>query len=354
MAMIRKRGAHQWQAVVRRKGFPRRSGTFKTKPEAIKWADKIEESMRNDSFKGILKAEVTPFSEIIDKYLAEVTPHKKGVVQEQSRIKMIKRILGNLSLLDKPIGKITADDITDYIDHRDEEVKAKTICLELATISHIFTKARKKYRLSVQNPVQDVEKPKIGKFRNRRCSRAEQKILLKEAAKYSKLDTMSIIIPLAIETAMRRAEIASLTWEHIDLEDGTIFLPDTKNGEPRTVPLSPYAMELLRQCGVKESGRPFPIRPDSITQAFARIREKAGITGLRFHDLRHEATSRLFEKGLSATEVKMITGHKSYQMLDRYTHLNARHLVEKLAAMDELERLRRDVKRERSNLRVVG
>jgi len=93
-----------------------------------------------------------------------------------------------------------------------------------------------------------------------------QKILIKEAGRYSKLDTMSIIIPFAIETAMRRGEIALLTWEHIDLDYGTVFLPDTKNGEPRTVPLSPYAMQLLRQCGVKESGRPFPIPADSITQ----------------------------------------------------------------------------------------
>ncbi len=259
MATIRKRGQYQWQAIIRKANFPAQSKTFETKVEALRWAEEVEQSMVNESFKGILKAEVTPFSEIIEKYLVDVTPHKKGAIKEQSRIRVIKRTLSSLSLLDKPIGKITADDLTDYIDYREEEVSAKTINLELAVISHMFTKARKKYRLQVNNPVMDVEKPKISKSRNRRCSRIEQKILLKEAAKYSKLDTMSIIIPLAIETAMRRAEIASLTWEYVDLEDGTAFLPDTKNGEPRTIPLSPYAIQLFRQCGVKESGKVFPV-----------------------------------------------------------------------------------------------
>jgi len=354
MATIRKRGNYQWQAIIRKANFPAQSKTFETKVEALKWAGAVEESMTNESFKGILKATVTPFSEIIDKYLVDVTPHKKGAEKEYSRIRVIKRTLTTLSLLNKPIGSISADDLTDYIDYREDVVGAKTINLELAIISHIFTKARKKYRIKVDNPVSDIEKPKIGKPRNRRCSKIEQKVLLKVARKYGKDEMMEIIIPLAIETAMRRGEIAALQWEYIDLDDGTAFLPDTKNGEPRTVPLSPYAIQLLRQAGVKESGRPFPIRADSITKAFSRIRDKVGITDLRFHDMRHEATSRLFEKGLSATEVKMITGHKSYQMLDRYTHLNARHIVEKLAVVDELERLKQDVKRQRNNLRLVA
>jgi len=354
MATIRKRGKYQWQAQVRKKGFPQRAKTFETKSEAIKWAEVIEEAMMNNSFKGILKAEYTTFSEIIEKYLVDVTPLKKGVRQEISRISVVKRTLTSLCLLDKAIGSISADDMTDYIDYRMEEVSAKTVCLELAVISHMFTKARKKYRLKVENPIQDVDKPKVGKPRNRRCSKIEQKLLLKEALNYSKFDTMSIIIPFAIETAMRRGEIAELRWEHIDLDEGTVYLPDSKNGDPRTVPLSPYAKQLLRQSGVKESGKPFPIEPDSITQAFSRIREKTKISNLRFHDLRHEATSRLFEKGLSATEVKLITGHKSYQMLDRYTHLNARNIVEKLAMTDELERLKEDVKKQRSQLRLVA
>ena len=353
MATIRKRGQYQWQAIVRKKGYPQQSKTFETKVEATKWADAVEEAIRNDSFQGILKAENTPFVEVIDRYRDEVTPQKKGAVQEYSRIKVIKRTLDALDILDKPIGKITGDDLTDYIDYREEEVSGTTIRKEIETFSGIFTKARKRFKLKVDNPVQDIEKPKAGAPRNRRCSRIELKILLTVAKKYGKDEMMEIIIPFAIETAMRRGEIAKLRWEHIELEEGTLYLPATKNGEPRTVPLSPYAIQLLRQSGVKESGRVFPLEPDSITRAFSRIREKTDIEDLRLHDLRHEATSRLFEKGLNATEVKLITGHKSYQMLDRYTHLNAKHIVEKLAMQDEIEKLRKDLKSQRSNLRLI-
>ncbi len=354
MATIRKRGQYQWQAMVRKSGFPQQSKTFETKIEASKWADATEEAMRNDSFEGILKAENTPFEEVIDRYRDEVTPQKKGADREYSRIRVVKRTLDALDILDKAIGKITADDLTDYIDYREEEVTGTTIRHELELISGVFTKARKRFKLKVDNPVRDIEKPKAGAPRNRRCSSIEQRILLTAASKYGKDEMMEIIIPLAIETAMRRGEIVKLRWEHIDLEEGTAYLPDTKNGDQRTVPLSPFAMRLFGQSGVKESGRVFPIRADSVTKAFSRIREKTELENIRFHDLRHEATSRLFEKGLSATEVKMITGHKSYQMLDRYTHLNARHIVEKLAMTDELERLRKDVKRQRSNIRLVA
>ncbi|WP_051938064.1 hypothetical protein [Ghiorsea bivora] len=114
MATIRKRGKHQWQAQVRKKGFPQRAKTFETKLEAIKWAEVIEDAMMNNSFKGILKAEYTTFSEIIEKYLVDVTPLKKGVRQETSQISVIKRTLASLSLLDKSIGNISVDDMTDY------------------------------------------------------------------------------------------------------------------------------------------------------------------------------------------------------------------------------------------------
>lgn len=225
--------------MVRKKGFPQQSKTLETKAEANKWADATEEAMRNNSFEGILKAENTPFEEVIDRYKDEVTPQKKGAGQEYSRIRVIKRTLITLDILDKPIGKITADDLTDYIDFRLEEVSATTVRRELEIISNIFTRARKRFRLKVGNPAMDIEKPQPGKPRNRRCSRIEQKILLKAASKYGKDDMMDILIPLAIETAMRRGEIIKLVWEHIDLEEGTAYLPDTKNGDQRTVVIPP-------------------------------------------------------------------------------------------------------------------
>jgi integrase len=122
-----------------------------------------------------------------------------------------------------------------------------------------------------------------------------------------------------------------MTWEHINLARRTWHIPHTKNGTPRTVPLSSRAVETLQELPRRIDGGVWALqRADGITQAFDRIRQQAGINGLNFHDLRHEATSRLFEKGLNIMEVASITGHKDLKMLKRYTHLRAEDLATKL------------------------
>jgi len=354
MATLRKRGTHQWQAIVRKTGFPRYSATFTTKVEAKAWADKIEEAMANDTFKGILIADTTTLYDVMERYLKDVIPLKKCVASEKSRYKLVSGHLDHLNILHKPIGKVTPEDMMDYIEYREPTVSGRTINIELALISHVFTKARKKYRIKVDNPVSDIERPKEAKGRNRRCTRKEEQMLINAAKDYSDYPDMQIIIPLAIETTMRRGEIASLVWEHIDFDAATAYLPDTKNGCERTVPLSPRAIDLLKRRSPKESGKVFSYRFDSITYAFSRIRMKAGIKNLRFHDLRHEATSRLFEKGLGAADIKLITGHKTYEMLDRYTHLSARKISEKLAMLDEVARLDSEIQNKRAQLRLVA
>lgn len=131
---------------------------------------------------------------------------------------------------------------------------------------------------------------------------------------------------------MRRSELASLTWKEIDLEKQTAHLPKTKTDVPRTVPLSQAAIKALKNFGIQQKGRVFTLQAESMSQAFERACEshRANIVGVRFHDLRHEATSRIFEKGLNVMEVAAITGHKTLDMLKRYTHLRAEDLAKKL------------------------
>jgi len=129
---------------------------------------------------------------------------------------------------------------------------------------------------------------------------------------------------------MRRGEIVSLRWQDVNLSSRVAILRDTKNGDDRAVPLSTKAIETLSLEPRHTTGRVFPIRGDSITQAFDRVCKKAGIENLRFHDLRHEATSRLFEFGLGIMEVSAVTGHKDLAMLKRYTHLKAGNIAAKL------------------------
>jgi integrase len=139
------------------------------------------------------------------------------------------------------------------------------------------------------------------------------------------------IVHLALETAMRQDELVSLRWEHIDLNRQIAHLPDTKNGEARTVPLSSAAIRVLRSLPRSLHGQVFPgLTTEAVKRAYIRAVRRAEIEDLRFHDLRHEATTRLFEKGLNIMEVASITGHKDLRMLRRHTHLKAEDLARKL------------------------
>lgn len=131
---------------------------------------------------------------------------------------------------------------------------------------------------------------------------------------------------------MRRGEIASLTWQNVNLERSTVYLPKTKNNEQRTVPLSPAAIEILKNMYRGEETSVFNLSDTSITHAFIKTCRRAEIEGLTFHDLRHEGTSRLFENtDLDIMEIKSITRHKTLQMLARYSHLRTYKLVDRLA-----------------------
>ena len=137
------------------------------------------------------------------------------------------------------------------------------------------------------------------------------------------------ILIIAIETGMRRSELVSICWSNLDLDQRTLHLPITKNGHPRTIPLSTKAVEIIRNVPCIDE-RVFPITANALRLAWERLRRRAGITNLHFHDLRHEAISRFFERGLSVPEVALISGHRDYRMLFRYTHLRAEDVAKKL------------------------
>ena len=201
-------------------------------------------------------------------------------------------------------------------------------------LSHLFNTARAAWGMeSLTNPVDLVkgQRPKLPGGRTRRLVGDEQARLLAAARAYDAGPHAGVgianIITWAIETAMRRGEIAAMRWDHLDRRARVLLIPETKTGTPRRVPLSTAALGVLDQIPRRIDGRVWGMRPDSISQAFERVCKAAGIEGLTFHDLRHEATSRLFEKGLNPMQVAAITGHKTLQMLKRYTHLRAEDLV---------------------------
>ncbi|MFC6281239.1 site-specific integrase [Polaromonas aquatica] len=268
------------------------------------------------------------------KYTDRISSQKKGQIQEQYRANTIRRY----PLALKPIDEITTVDIADYRDLRlktifgkdGKSISPSTVRLELSLLSDVFTIAEIEWGACSGNPVTKVRKPKIPPGRQRRLERYEEKRILRYCA-LTKNHLVAAIVSFGLETAMRRGEILGLLWEHVDLQSRVAHLPDTKNGSKRDVPLSLAAVRILNSLGPMRTGLVFDCNVNRFKSAWRLIMQKTRIVDLRFHDLRHEAISRLFELGtLDMMEIAAISGHKSLQMLKRYTHLRARMLVSKL------------------------
>ncbi len=324
MATFRKRSG-SWQALVKKKGFGQIGRTFDTKGEAEAWAKIIEAEMVRGVYFSRKEAEATTLSEALDRYEREISSLKKGYLQEKKRIRSWKAH----PLAKRFLATIQGKDIAAW---RDARIKsgssANTVRLDLAIISHLFEIARKEWGMEgLTNPVKAIRMPSPPAGRDRRLQPGELEKILEFSS-----EEMNQVIRFALETAMRRGELAGMTWEMVDLKKRTVTLPETKNGQKRIVPLSSTAVSILKEHlnTRRIDGKVWDIGLDAISQDFAKACQKAGISGLHFHDLRHEATSRLFEKGFDTMEVRTITGHKTLQMLARYTHLRAEDLVERL------------------------
>ncbi len=323
MASFRKRG-DKWQARVHRKDHSPVVKSFNTKADAVKWARHTESQLDLGTLAP--KKAMPPLTRIVDRYLAEVTPTKKGAAQELNRGRQIARTsLGSMQL-----DKITSEVVSKYRDGRLREVSNNTVRLELAFISVVFEQCAKEWGYKVTNPVKQIRIPKPGKPRQRRLRPGEEEALLAACAASSTTYLHSLVV-LAIETGMRFGELVSITWGNVDLDARTIHLPDTKNGHPRTVPLSARALGTLKSLSSSDGVKVFAQHRRTIRAAFGAALKRSGVgSDLRFHDLRHEAVTRLFEKGLNPIEVGMISGHRSLSMLQRYTHLRLSQLIDKL------------------------
>lgn len=343
MAQIFYRGEYQWLARIRRVGYPNQTKTFLTKVDAEAWAREVEGKMDRGIFidRGLL--DKTKVSQLLDRYLVEITPTKAGKIKEKSKIKGLQQ-----SLLSKlAIGKIQPGDIVDYRNKRLTEVAPATVTKELNLLSNVFNVARTEWKmLGLENPVSGIRRPKAPKGRKRRLQSVDE---MERILAVTQSPTLRSLLPLAVETAMRRGEMISMKWTNINFDEQTVLLEDTKNGTSRVVPLSMRALELLRGVPKGETDKVYAVTPDAATQAFWRAVKRARavyergcleigatpdpsyLTNLRLHDMRREATSRFLEdKGLEASEVMAITGHKSIRMLEIYTALLARKIAKKL------------------------
>lgn len=325
MATIRKRttndGKIRYQTTVRRKGHKALTKTFLRKRDAEQWATGLEADMQSGRYRA--GPETKTLRQALERYWLEVSPTKKGWKQDESRLRMI----GGAPFADKALSEIEPEDIAAWRNDRLTVSANNTVRNDLVLLSSVFEQARTEWRLVHANPAKDVRWPPPPRGRERRVSPDEEKALLKAC------DTVeSALVVVLLETGMRLSEALSLRLPgNLDLEARLVTLEDTKNGERRLVPLSRRAVAALKTVPVDlVSGRLFRWSPSLWGHRWERIREAAEIEDIRTHDLRHEAVSRLFEKGLHVMEVATISGHKTLAMLQRYTHLKADSLLDRL------------------------
>ncbi len=335
MATIRKRGT-RWQAQIRRKGHPQIIKAFILKDEAVRWARQRELELDRGEVEVADTNKHHTLSMILVRYEREVTLHKRSRLSETAHLKQIRRHqIGQL-----PISAIKAEDVAKFRDDRLKTVSNPTVRKELTLLGNIFKVAMQEwgYRRA-ENPVSSVRKPPSGRARDRRLD-AKGFAMLQQGINTCRNPLMSAVIQFAKETGMRRGEILALEWSNVNLAASLVFLPITKNGSSRTVPLSPAARQVLERLKSVRSGAltnpmhnnlVFPISANALRMSWKRLLKRSGLEDFRFHDLRHEAITSFFELGLTVPEVALISGHKDARMLFRYTHLRAADVVAKLS-----------------------
>lgn len=337
---VRLRESGFYQAIVRRHGHKQQSKTFRTKTEAEDWARQTESAIDRGVFITAYAAERTTFSDLADDFEKDFAPHHYRGEAWKHKLKALRARLGKLALT-----AITAKVVTAYRDARlkdpDPRFKDKvtapklsgaTVKTEIDLLSKILDVAQKEFGIALPagNPVHGVRKPPGGKGRDRRVSDAEWTSLMKECEASGNVWLLPAV-KLGVATAMRQGELLNLAWKDVDIAQKMALLRETKNGEARAVPLSSDAVAVLKGLPVDIEGLVFPMPRRTLYSAFSRACERAGIADLTFHDLRHEALSRLAERGdFSVLELAAVSGHKTLQMLKRYTHLQATKLAEKM------------------------
>lgn len=329
MASFSKTKFDTYRVQVRRTGISPISQTFKSKVLAIAWARKIEYELDTGIYLSKEDTERITFAELATRYIKEVSPKKKGFKQEAYRL---NKIISDFK--DFRMHQIKSMHIAAYRDKMlNKGYAAASVLNDLSLISQVFEMSIKEWGIPIpSNPCRNIKKPKVSNQRTRTLTKDEEALLLHYAAK-SKSKLLPHLITLALETGMRLGELLSLTWNHVYLERRFAYLPDTKNGTSRSVPLSSKAIEAFENIKKHpETNRIFWTwtHNRAVQNVWQRICIKSGIEDLHFHDLRHTATTRLSEKLPNILELSSVTGHKDLRMLKRYYHPKAEELALKL------------------------
>jgi integrase len=322
-------GSITYRAQIRMRGYAPISKSFARRTDAKRWVEETKTAIRAGTVLST-EADRTTLKEALERYLREATPKKKGSNREADRVKAWMRH----PMAVRFISQVRSSEFAKYRDERlAHGVAASTVRSELMLISAVYKIARKEWGMGgLRNPISDVAVPNPGRSneRDRRLVDDEEHKLLVQLRTLGTY--FAPMAELAIETAMRQGELLALAWSDVHLEKRVAKLRNTKNSEARDVPLSSRAVEIIRTLprALSDAAPLFPVTQDNVIRTFRAACTAAEIENLKFHDLRHEAVSRICGR-LPMHEAMRITGHKTPAMLMRYYHPKAEELARKLA-----------------------
>ncbi|MGM0562799.1 MAG: tyrosine-type recombinase/integrase [Pseudomonadota bacterium] len=324
MATFRKR-ATGWVAEVRRRGVYR-ARTFDTKAQAMEWATDLERAVRSGD---INNPQRRPLHEALQRYHDEVSPTKRGARHEQLRLRAIMRD----PLAEVCCGDVSASDLASYRDRRLESVGPASVNRELNVLSAFFNRAVREWGWCTSNPIKEITRPRNPPPRDRRISpdeieRVQVALGFDGETVEGKQHEVALIFLLALETAMRLGELCSLTHDQVNLHGRYVTLATTKNGDRREVPLSVRACELFELVADRKPYL-FKVGADEASTLFRKATRRAEIQGLRFHDSRHEALTRLARK-LDVLDLARMVGHRDPRSLMIYYNATATEIAQRL------------------------
>lgn len=337
MAAISKRG-DSWRAHIRRTGHKSISGTFPTKAQAVAWARGIEAEMDAKRFKDARGLANLTLKALVQRYEEEIGAEHPFGKNKAAVLRMWKNQHG-----DKTLDDLTDEYLTKFVrDRRKGGAGGVTISIDLTYLAGVLKTAKELWKLPVTLDAVQAARANMSHLkistrsteRTRRPTTAEISDLCNYFDERSNLP-MRDLVHFAVASAMRLEEITRLRWVDLNETDRTIIIRDRKHprqkkGNDQEVPLLGEAFEIvLRQPRPEKPTaecRIFPIKAATVSTIFPRAAKALKIDNLHFHDFRHEGVSRLFEQGYQIQEVALVSGHRDWKMLARYTQIKAKDL----------------------------
>lgn len=343
MATISKLPSGKYRAQVRRQGIYR-AQTFLRKIDAQGWAVEIERGIEGGSARGVMRpAAGMTLANIIDAYTSQV----RLPVSAVGYLQQIARVIGHVS-----VRQLNALHLQDWVTERQRAgLQTASILRPLGRLSTMLQWARDIKSIDV-NP--DIVLEARRRLVRHNPNHNRQRDRLPTAGEIEQLRTyfndgyrgrmpMAAIMDFALSSAMRVGEICRITFEDVNWEHHTVTIRDRKDpkqkiGNNQIVPLLPAAMEIVRARREQSDGkgRIFPYSSYQVSHTWHFATRRLQIEGLTFHDLRHAAITGLFRKGLGIPEVALVSGHRSWRELKRYTQLTASDVLDRFKALERI------------------